>query len=300
MHERMNWDDLRYFLAVARQGQFLNAAARMGVSQARLSRHIAALEDVLGTRLFDRTPKGSPLTTEGEALLSVAERVEAEVLAGLGDIQGEEAVAGTVRIGVPDGFGSGYLAPRLGQFREILPKLRIQLVPITRNFSLSEREADLAVMVGRPAKGRLRVRKLTDYTLSLYAAQEYLARTGQPARPQDLAGHTLIGYVDDLIYSAELDYAGEFLRGWTSDIEIASALGQLQAVRAGVGVGVCHDFLAAGDPTLCRLLPDLQSTRSYWLVWHENMRVAPRLHAAADLLVQMVQADRALFHAEPK
>ncbi|MGB7432519.1 MAG: LysR family transcriptional regulator, partial [Ahrensia sp.] len=172
----MNWDDLRYFLAVAREGQMLSAAARLGVSQARLSRHVASLEQAVGARLFDRTPRGSTLTEDGVALFATAERIEAEIFTSTARMRDRGEVAGTIRIGAPDGFGSAFLAPRLGKFRAAYPDLRIQLVPVPRSFSLSEREADLAIMVGRPDKGRLRVRKLIDYSLGLYASADYLAR----------------------------------------------------------------------------------------------------------------------------
>ena len=114
-----------------------------------------------------------------------------------------------------------------------------------RSFSLSEREADLAIMVGRPEKGRLRVRKLVDYALGLYASKDYLDRAGPPKDLADLTTHSLVGYVDDLIYTPELNYAREFLRDWRSSIEISTAIGQFEAVRAGVGIGICHDFMAA-------------------------------------------------------
>ena len=291
----MNWDDLRYFLAVAREGQMLGAASRLGVSQARLSRHIAALEDAVGARLFDRTTRGSTLTLDGEALFATAERIEAEVLSGTANMQGRDEVAGTIRVGAPDGFGSAFLAPRLGRFREAYPDLRIQLVPVPRSFSLSEREADLAIMVGRPEKGRLRVRKLVDYALGLYASKDYLDRAGPPKDLADLTTHSLVGYVDDLIYTPELNYAREFLRDWRSSIEISTAIGQFEAVRAGAGIGICHDFMAA-DTDLIRLFPELSVTRSYWTVWHENQAVARRVQAFAALLDQIVKEERGLFN----
>lgn len=291
----MNWDDLRYFLAVAREGQMLGAASRLGVSQARLSRHIAALEKAVGARLFERTTRGSTLTEDGAALFATAERIEAEVLAGTSRLRGGDEVAGTIRIGAPDGFGSAFLAPRLGKFRDAYPGLRVQLVPVPRSFSLSEREADLAIMVGRPDKGRLRVKKLVDYSLRLYASEEYLARFGTPATPDDLKSHTLIGYVDDLIYTPELSYASEFTRGWKSDIEVSTAIGQFEAVRSGAGIGICHDFMIAEKSGLVRLFPDLSVTRSYWLVWHENQAVARRVQAVVELLDEMVRSERDHF-----
>lgn len=294
----MNWDDLRYFLAVAREGQMLGAAARLGVSQARLSRHVAALENAVGARLFDRTTRGSTLTEDGGKLFAIAERIEAEALAGVSELRGREEVAGTVRIGAPDGFGSAFLAPRLGLFRDAYPDLRIQLVPVPRSFSLSEREADLAIMVGSPEKGRLRVRKLVDYALGLFASKTYLAAHGEPATAEDLRAHTLVGYVEDLIYSPELNYTGDVLRGWQSDIEVSTAIGQFEAVRAGAGIGICHDFMAAGDSALARVLPDVTITRSYWIVWHENLRVTRRVQAVVELLDRIVREERALFQPE--
>ena len=149
--------------------------------------------------------------------------------------------------------------------------------------------------MGVPRKGRLRVRKLTDYTLGLYASREYIEEFGRPETADDLARHSLIGYVDDLVYTPELNYADDFLRGWQSDVEISTAIGQFEAVRAGVGIGVLHDFMAAGVADLVRLLPAARVVRSYWIVWHENMRVARRVTAAVDLLDQIVREERHQF-----
>ena len=247
-----NWDDGRMFLAVARAGQMLAAARALGVNQATLSRRVAALEAALGAKLLVRRTHGSELTDAGAALMEALERVESELLAAQARLQGTDAaVAGVVRIGAPDGFGVAFLAPRLARLAERHPDLRVQLVPTPRGFSLSRREADIGVMVGRPDKGRLVVRKLTDYTLGLYASRAYLAAHPAPAEPADLAGHRLVGYVEDLIAVPALNYAAQFLRGWRSHFEISSAIGQLEAVRAGAGIGVLHDYLAGRDPIWC-------------------------------------------------
>lgn len=187
----MDWDDTRYFLAVARDGTMLGAARKLGVSQARLSRRVAALEKALGTRLLDRNTRGCALTENGEEIFMAAERAEAALSDGVARLAArDEEVTGTVRIGAPDGFGSAFLAPRLERFAIAYPALRVQLVPVSRSFSLSEREADLAVMVGRPERGRLRVRRLTPYTLGIYASESYLARVGRPRSVAELDEHT--------------------------------------------------------------------------------------------------------------
>ncbi len=292
---RPDWDDARLFLAVARAGQLLGAARALGVNQATLSRRMAALETALGAKLLVRRTHGSELTDAGAALLETLERVETEMLGVQARLQGTDAAAaGVVRIGAPDGFGVGFLAPRLARLAERHPDLVVQLVPTPRGFSLSRREADLAVMVGRPEKGRLVAAKLTDYTLGLFAAPAYLAAHGTPEAPADLAGHRLVGWVDDLIAAPALDYTGEFLRGWRSTLELSSAIGQVEAVRAGAGIGALHDYLA-GAHELVRVLPELRVVRAYWLAIHENLRDVARVRAAADFLTDAVRESQAAF-----
>ena len=172
-------------------------------------------------------------------------------------------------------------------------------MPTPRSFSLSRREADIAVMVGRPERGRLVARKLTDYTLGLYAAKAYLATHPAPATPADLAAHRLVGYVDDLIPAPALNYAAEFLRGWSSHLEISSAIGQLEAVRAGAGIGALHDYLARPHADLVRILPEQRATRSYWTAIHENLRDVARVRAAADFLTAIVREAQADFVLAP-
>lgn len=291
----MDWDNLRYFLAVARDGQMLAASRRLGVSQALLSRHIHTLETQIGSTLLNRTTRGCILTEDGEALLQTAERVESEVLSGLSNLQGREEIAGTIRIGAPDGFGGAFLAPRLGRFRSAYPDLNIQLVPVPRSFSLSEREADIAIMVGRPKKGRLQVKKLVDFGLGLYASANYLDRVGMPEQITDLKTHSLVGYVDDLIYTQELNYTDDFIKGWQSQIQVSTAIGQFEAVSAGAGIGILHNFMVSGNKSLVHLFPEITTTRSYWIVWHENMKVTRRVKVVVDLLDQLVREERGLF-----
>ncbi len=292
----MNWDDLKYFLAVARSGQMLGAASRLGVSQATLGRRITALEQALDAKLFDRSTTGCTLTDDGRRLLEHATQVEADTLAAARAVKGREsAVSGTVRIGAPDGFGVSFLAPRLHALSEAYPDLTVQLVPVPRVFSLSQREADIAVMVGRPDKGRLRARKLTDYTLGLYAARDYLAAHPAPHTVEGLRDHRLVGYVEDLIFTEALNYTAQVFRDWQSAIEISSALGQFAAVRAGAGIGVLHDFMAAEAPELVPVLPELRLTREYWTAWHESMSGSRRVTAVARFLDDTMRAARGRF-----
>lgn len=292
----MNWDDVRIFLAVARSGQFLAAARRLGVNHATLSRRVTALEETLQTRLLNRRTNGCELTPEGEIFLRAAERMETEMLSAQSNIgRIDRAVAGTVRIGAPDGFGVAFLASRLGRLTELYPELKIQLVPVPRAFSLSSREADIAITIERPEQGRLISSRLTDYTLALYASRGYLERAGTPRTVEDLARHRRIGYVEDLIFSPSLNFTGEIMRNWDAGFEISSAIGQTEAVKSGAGIGILHCYIARQEPDLVRLLPDLEIRRSYWTTYHESARELARVRAVVTFLQDIVGENRQMF-----
>ncbi|RWX77061.1 LysR family transcriptional regulator [Neorhizobium lilium] len=292
----MNWDDVRLFLAVARAGQILSASRRLAINHATLGRRITALEDSLGTRLLIRRTNGCILTVEGEAFLRASERMEAEMLdvqASMGRI--DAAIAGTVRIGAPDGFGVSFLASRLGRLTRRHPELKVQLVPVPRSFSLSQREADVAITIERPDQGRLVSSRLTDYTLGLYAARNYLSEFGEPKTIEALIDHSRIGYVEDLIFSPSLDFTGEIMRNWNARFEISSATGQTEAVRSGAGIGILHDYVARQYPELVRILPQTVIRRSYWTTYHETTRDLLRLKIVVEFLKELVEEERNIF-----
>lgn len=291
----MNWDDVRIFLAVARSGQILGAARTLGLNHATVARRLSALEEALGSKLFTRRTTGSELSTTGERFLVHAERMESAMLAAGESAGADGTIDGTVRVGAPDGFGVAFLAPRLGELTERHPGLRIELVPVPHAFSLSRREADIAVTLERPRAGRLVASKLTDYRLGLYAARGYLERHGTPCSLEDLARHRLVGYVEDLLYTAALDYTAEFLKGWRSSLAISSSMGQTEAVRAGAGIGILHAFMVKHDARVVSVLPDHTLTRSYWTVVHEDLRAIRRVRLIADFLTEIVARETAYF-----
>lgn len=292
----LNWDDVRIFLAVARAGQILGAARRLELNHATVSRRIAALETALGARLFRRLTTGSEPTPAGERFLEIAERVEAEMIAARAEVAGDsEEVSGTVRIGAPDGFGVAFLAPRLGALAAAHPQLKIQLVPVPLSFSLSRREADIAITVERPAAGRLVAHKLVDYSLGLFASRSYADRHGLPADAAELGRHRLIGYVPDLVVSPSLDYAEEFSPDWDAAFSISSALGQVEAVRSGAGIGILHSFIARSIPELVPVGALRPIRRAYWLVYHESVRQLGRVRLVAGYITRAVEEERRLF-----
>lgn len=292
----MNWDDVRIFLAVARAGQILQAARRLGVNHATVARRITTLEDALKAKLLDRRTTGCILTPEGEEFLLAAERMEAEMVsvrANIGETNID--VSGVVRIGAPDGFGVAFLASRLEPLLNQYPDLTIQLVPVPQSFSIDRREADIVITVERPTHGRLVARKLVDYSLGFYASRSYIGRHGIPQTRDDLKAHRLIGYVEDLIFSQSLNYSAEMMKGERAQFECASALGQTEAVKAGLGIGILHGFMAREDENLVEILPQRAIQRAYWAVYHESTRRLGRITAVSDYIYRLVEQEKHIF-----
>ena len=284
----MDWDNARIFLAVARSGQMLGAARKLGLDHATVSRRIAAIEGALGVKLIERSTVGSGLTPAGETFLASAERIETEMLRAQAALSGTDlAVSGNVRVGAPDGFGTFVLARHFGALMDEYPGLTIQLVPLPRLFSLAKREADIAVTIDRPGEGRLTIRKLTDYRLSLYAARSWLNARPGFERMNDLTAQRVVTYVPDLLFSPSLDYLGEFRLAHAPRFECASMIGQIEAVRAGAGIGVLHDYAVRNFDDLVPVMPDRHATRSYWIVTHDDVREFARVRLVHDFIVDL-------------
>lgn len=292
----MDWDNLRIFLAVARSGQFLRAGRQLRLDHATVARRVNALETALNARLFERGPAGCALTAAGARLMETAERVESEILQAQGALADSAlAFAGTVRIGAPDGVGTWYLLPRLARLLDAHPGLHIQLVPLPRAFSLAKREADLAITVDPPEDGRQHLVKLTNYTLGLYAAESYLHHQAPIAALADLAAHRVVTYVPDLIFTPSLDYLGDLGLPAGPRFECASVIGQMEAVRAGIGVGILHNYAVGPGDGLVRLLPERTLMRTYWLTAHSDVRDLARVRLVHDFILDVARADRTLF-----
>jgi DNA-binding transcriptional LysR family regulator len=292
-----DWDSLKTFLAVARTGRLTAAAARLGADHTTVSRRIGALEAALQASLFNRSPTGYTLTAPGERLLATAESVESLSLAAQRDVGGADLkVTGAVRVAAPEGFGSYFLAPRLGALAERHPDLKIELVAIAGVFSLSKREADIAIHLSPPSEGRLVARKLVDYRLGLYASKAYLDARTPIARREDLPAHRFIGYIEDLLQAAELDYLRQGEVPIEAQIKSSNLIAQLAAARSGAGLCVLPHFIAREERELAPVLPDQVSlTRAFWLVTHADLKDLARVRETADFIVSEVRSARSAF-----
>ena len=249
-------DDLRYLLAVARAGRMVSAAALLDVDHTTVKRRIDRLEGVLGVRLLDRGADGWELTAIGrdvaERAGSLEQVVERVVAAASG---GDDAVRGTVRIVAPDGFGTVFVAPALARVQKSHPGIVVELVTSTRPLSLRGSGYDIAVTIGSASTSRLPSEALAPYSLRLYASPGYLAAHPAIESLADLDSHSLVFYVDALLTVHELDLA-PVLNGMRVGFGSTNVFAQLEATKAGAGVGLLHAFMGEREPGLVRVLPD--------------------------------------------
>lgn len=281
-----NWDDLRIFVSIARHPSLEAAAAGLKQDPTTLGRRVRRLEKQMGAALLERSRKGYALTPEGEALYNQTEQIEflvADIQKSIGG--GAQQTMGTVRLSVTEAFGNVIIAPALHQLVSQHSGLNIELVANSGFLSVSKREADMAVLLSRPTRGRLKTRKLTDYALQLYATPEYLQKNGSPASTEEIHDHTLIGYVDDLIYSPSLRYYDEIGSGLTPTLTSSSLLAQKQLACSHCGIAMLPRFVGEREPSLTLVLAEeVCIYRTFWLAVHEDIADHARIRAVTNFL----------------
>jgi len=291
-----NWDDMRFFLAVSRTNSFAAAAVRLDVTHTTVSRRITALEASLDTQLFLRTEKGCRLTSAGEALLPYAEQLETTVMNLEENIYGKDSqLSGTIRIGAPDGLGNSFLATHLCEFQKRHPQLELELIAVPMYYSLTKREIDILITVTKPTTGRIVARKLSDYRLGLFAAQSYLANHRKILQKEDLVGHNLVDYIEDLLYDENLKFLDEFAPGQKAGFRSSTVIGQMNALVAGAGIGVIPYFMAHTEPILVPVLPELYSERSFWLQVNPDSRQLARVRATINFIANQIEENKNKF-----
>jgi len=293
----IDWDDFRFVLAIVRGGTVSAGAKQLGVDHATVIRRIDRLERHLSAKLFDRRNTGYQLTEAGQRVADSAEAMESTIVANREQVGGSLArLTGTVRIGAPDDFGTSFLAPRLTPFADRYPDLDLQLVTTARPFSLSKREADIAISLTMPTEGRIVGRKLLDYCLGLYAAPAYLDRFPKITSRQELSRHRFVGYTEELLFTPELDYLPQVLPGISARFRSTNLIAQLNATSAGFGIAVLPHFLASEHPALCPVLPDeVEIIRAFYMLMHADSKDLARIRAVVDYICEIVERERALF-----
>ena len=282
----IDWQDVRYFLAIADAGSLSAAAARLSSSQPTLSRRLDALEAVLGFRLFKRHSRGLDLTQEGTLLLEQARQmmlsaVNIERLANGEAMQPE----GTIRLALPEGICNEVVVPALGDFQRDFPRLRLNIAVSPRPANLIQGEADIAVRLFRPEEPDLVVKRLGGMALGLYASEQYLEGHRVPNSEAELRHHACIGYGDGLDQLTENRWLLERCTREHMMLRSDSTSCRLKATLSGLGISIQPDIVAAQHSELVALLPDARIPRhEIWLTYHKDLARSYRTRVVADML----------------
>jgi DNA-binding transcriptional LysR family regulator len=280
-----DWEDIRHFVALAREGTLSAAARTLGVDHATVARRVAALEASTGLKLVDRRARATLLTDDGRRIAAVAAPMEEAAFALSRTAQAAKpGVDGEVTVSAPPNFASSVIAPQLVRLRQQHPGIRIKLMGEKRRASLSRREADVALRLSRPVETGLYVRKIGSFGFSLYGAPAYLDKTPPHAfafigydasmadSPQEIWLRTIIGEREIVLR--------------TNDLET-----QIAAARSGLGIAALPHYLGDGDPRLRRHdLPERPVSRDIWLLVHRDLRQVPAVRAVMEFLVSCLKS----------
>lgn len=288
-----DWNDLRDFLAVAREGGLSKAALSLGSSAATVSRHIAALERSLKVRLFVRLSTGYLLTDAGSALYERVAEVERSTLAvarGGREAADADQVNGLVRLATADSLGATVLTPHMCKLRQRHPGLRVELLLGHALVDLARREADLALRLLDPDVHDLHpdhvMHRLGVVRFDLYATRALIGRT--PLHKVDWRALDHVSWDGNWRHKTPAQWLfGQFARPpvFTSN----SMAAQMSYVRAGHAVGLLPRYLARTDPSLLRLPVEPEPpSRELWLLYHRDLRSSPRVRAVRRFLDELL------------
>ena len=286
----LDWNDLRYFLAVAREGSTLAAGRSLRVSQTTVARRIAALEDALGFPLFDKRQAGYALTPAGENLVDRAEQVE-QSAASFADAAEAHTrdLSGMVCLTTHEMIAVTLLVPFLRELRDRHPDIVIDIDTSDTVLDLGAGEADIALRsttaTKQPAGVVGRRICLDDWTL--YCSRGYADQHGLPRTQEDLKSHSLIGGGGPALWRQYLGWVRELGLEDNLALHYPSPNGLLAGVRSGFGIAVLPCIVADADPDLLRCFPPRQDhERTLWLLTHDRVRRSPRVRVVIDLLYE--------------
>lgn len=293
----MDWDKLRIFQAAADAGSFTHAGETLGLSQSAVSRQVGALETDLGAPLFHRHARGLILTEQGEMLLGAVRDVVLKLDAVRSRlIDSRERPTGELRFTSTLGIGTYWLAPRLSEFVDLYPEVKLQLLLSDEDLDLGMREADVALRLREPSQPDLIRRRLFTVHFHAYASADYLKKHPQPRTVADLDHHRLIAFgaptATHLLYDLNslLGLGRDPKNPRVPQVSINNLGAMVRAVEQGVGVGVLPDYVVLPGTTLVRLLPHAEMPEmDCFLVYAEEMKNVARVQAFRDFVVAAAQ-----------
>jgi DNA-binding transcriptional LysR family regulator len=284
----VDWNDLRYFLAVHRAGTLAGAAAKLGINATTVGRRISALEEDIAARLFDRTPDGWRLTPPGRDLLPHAERMEEEAFAVERDLRGaDQRVSGTVRLATTEMLGTRFLAPHLPRFAERCPGITLEIACSPQSVSLARGDADVVLRLSRPREDDVVARELTSIHLSLYAARSYWERRGPVV--DSLAGQRVIRFAATSAFALENAWMEPRVAGAEVVLRSDSVSAIFAAALAGLGVALLPRVVADAEPELIRIPTDPPpEPRRIWQGVHRDLVKTARVQRVTAFLAEVV------------
>ena len=302
----LDWDLIRYFLAVARSGSTLTAARDLRQSQPTVARRIAALEQIVGTQLFERRQAGYRLTEEGCALMPEAEAVEAAALRFADRAHSHKRrVAGTIRLTTFDMFEQMGMGEALHEFGRRYPDVTLEVVVTERYLDLATGEADIALRAGpQPESGPFVFRKLAEDQWALYCSRAYAEANGQPASVEALDGHILLGGEGHLATIPPFRWLAEQAPDVPIRYRYNSVPNLIASVAGGLGVSMLPCSFADTRPELIRCQPPPpELNNKIWLITHERLKNEPRIRAMMNFLSEFAagkaKAERNVVQSAP-
>lgn len=282
------WDDIRYFLAVSREGSLSAAARTLGVTQPTVGRRITALQRRLGAKLFTPTATGQALSASGRRLLPHAERMEVEGLAAERVTSGRDAgLRGRVRVTASEWLIGAVLGPMLRPFVTRHPELELELLADARHLNLTRRDADVAIRPSRFEQQEVVQREVAVVAFGLYAADSYLAELGTPDFARGCEGHRLVAMSEALTKIPDVDWLPHLTAKASVVVRTNGREPMARMATAGIGMACLPRFLGDATPDL-RLLPAPSAgpKRQLWLGCHRDVRAVPRVKACITLLTE--------------
>lgn len=299
---KLDWDDIRYFLAAARTGSLAAASRQLGGHQPTVGRRIDGLEKRLGVRLFQRHAQGLTLTEEGQRIMQAAESM-GEAALTLQRATGFEdpEIRGNVRIAAPSGLAVHLIAPNLPRFHERFPGLNVELQPSISAADLTHGEADVAIRLYRPTAGELVARHAGEMHFGLYGATAYFQQHGMPENAADLPAHLFIGYSEQLRHLEENCWLEAVAGNARFVLRSDDTHARMAAAGAGLGLTVLPHFLALQLPQLQQILSteDVPS-KPIWLAVHRDLRQVPRVRAVLDWMEELFVESGLARDSQPK
>jgi DNA-binding transcriptional LysR family regulator len=292
----VDWDKLKVFHAAAEAGSFTHAGEQLGLSQSAVSRQVSALEQELNVPLFHRHARGLILTEQGDLLYRTAHEVFMKLEAARTKLtDSREKPNGELRVNTTQGIGVHWLTPRLGEFCDLYPDIRINLITGDEELDLAMREADVAIRLRQPVQPDLIQRKLFSMHFHAYASPEYLKRSGTPHSLQDLDRHRIMvlggnapNYLQDVHWLTKAGRNGKEPREpW---FVINNVLGLRRACQRGLGIAMLPDYLVEEDGGLVQLFGDIDGVAfEAYFVYPEELKSVARIQVFRDFLVAKAQ-----------